>query len=255
MNKESKLKKLSKEAKHLRSLPRFSPQYSAWYNKVERTLEDIFGKNTLRVKQFLDIRFSVGVFTTSTPDSDFQDAYMGGLRRAELLLKDFSEETSEPEASPQSKPQRKIGKIIFIVHGHDEETKEKVSRFIEKLGFEALILHEQPNKGRTIIEKFEDYSDVPYAIILLTPDDEGYPKNKKEQVKSRARQNVIFELGFFIGKLGRENVCALYQEGVEIPSDYKGVLYIPLDKEDGWQLKLAKEMKAAGLSVDMNKVV
>ena len=144
---------------------------------------------------------------------------------------------------------------IFIVHGHDEAAKQSVARFIERLELRAVVLHEQPNAGRTIIEKFEEYSNVGFAIVLLTPDDIGCPRGKPDEKKPRSRQNVIFELGFFIGKLGRERVCALYKEGVEIPSDFQGVLYIEMDTRGGWQLELAREIKHVGIEVDMNKVV
>lgn len=148
----------------------------------------------------------------------------------------------------------KSNKKVFIVHGHDEAARETVARFIEKLELTPIILHEQVSAGRTIIEKLEAFAEVGYAIVLLTPDDEGRKKNEVS-LKDRARQNVILELGYFIGKLKRENVCALHKGTVEIPSDYLGVLFVPFDDSNGWQLKLAKEMKAAGLKIDMNKVV
>lgn len=144
---------------------------------------------------------------------------------------------------------------VFIVHGHDENSKISVARFVEKLGLEAVILHEQPNNGKTIIEKFESNArDVDYAIILLTPDDLASPVNNPNNTNYRARQNVILELGYFSGVLGRQNVCVLYKNGVEIPSDYLGVIYTELDSSEGWQLKLAKEMKTAGMDIDLNKV-
>jgi predicted nucleotide-binding protein len=105
-----------------------------------------------------------------------------------------------------------MGHEVFIVHGHDEAAKQAVSRFIEKLGFTATILHEQPNAGRTIIEKIEAYSNVGFAIILLTPDDIGGTSDKPDVLNPRARQNVILELGYFFAKLGRQRVCALYKE-------------------------------------------
>jgi predicted nucleotide-binding protein len=148
-----------------------------------------------------------------------------------------------------------IGSDIFIVHGHDESAKQSVARFIERLELRAVILHEQPNAGRTIIEKFEEYSNVGFAVVLLTPDDIGYPKDKPDEGKPRSRQNVIFELGFFVGKLGRERVCALYKEGVEVPSDFQGVLYVEMDTRGGWRLELVREIKHVGIEVDMNKVV
>ena len=143
---------------------------------------------------------------------------------------------------------------VFLVHGHDEAAKESVARFIEKLELQGIILHEQPNAGRTIIEKIEEHSNVGFAIILLTPDDIGASKDKPGETQPRARQNVILELGYFMGKLGRGSVCALYKEGVEIPSDYQGVLYIPMDTAGAWKMTLAKEIKNAGINVDLNKL-
>jgi predicted nucleotide-binding protein len=148
-----------------------------------------------------------------------------------------------------------LGNDIFIVHGRDGAAKESVARFIEKLDLHPVILHEQPNAGRTIIEKFEDYSNVGFTIVLLTPDDIGAPQDRPEEGKLRARQNVILELGYFLGKLGRSRVCVLYKEDVEIPSDYRGVLYVPMDGGGGWRILLAKEIKQAGIEFDLNKAL
>lgn len=144
---------------------------------------------------------------------------------------------------------------IFIVHGHDDAARENTARFISMLGLEPIILHEQANEGMTIIEKLEYHSNVSYAVVLLTPDDEGRKKAEGEILRDRARQNVLLELGYFMSKLGRRRVCALHRGSVEIPTDYLGVLYVPLDEAGGWQLRLAKELKAAGFEVDMNKAV
>nr|WP_067063678.1 nucleotide-binding protein [Mucilaginibacter sp. L294] len=147
-------------------------------------------------------------------------------------------------------------KKIFLVHGHDNELKEKTARFLEKLGLEPIILHEQSNNGHTIIEKFEANSDVAYALVLLSPDDVGRSvKEEPNDLNFRARQNVIFELGYFIGKLGRQRVCGLLKGAVETPSDYDGILYIQYDEAGGWKLLLAKEMKNVGLSVNLNKAI
>jgi predicted nucleotide-binding protein len=134
---------------------------------------------------------------------------------------------------------------VFIVHGHDEEAKESVARLVEKLGGRSVILHEQVNSGDTIIEKFERHSNATFAIILITPDDVG-GKTVKE-LKARARQNVIFEMGFFYSKLGRKRVCALRKGGVEFPSDIQGILNIEMDKSGAWRLALMRELKAAKL--------
>lgn len=141
---------------------------------------------------------------------------------------------------------------IFIVHGHDGEARETVARFIERLGFKPIILHEQANRGRTIIEKVEANSDVGFAIVLLTPDDEGRTSGSSD-LEPRARQNVLLELGYFIGRLGRENVCALKRGQVEIPSDFAGVVWEAMGPDGGWKQALGRELLAAGYSVDWNK--
>lgn len=145
-------------------------------------------------------------------------------------------------------------KNIFIVHGHNNEVKVMVARTLERLGLNPIILHEQPNAGKTIIEKFEEHSNVGFAIILLTDDDLGKSKIEETQ-NSRARQNVILELGYFIGKLGRNRVCPLYSKGVELPSDLYGLLYIEIDNSGHWMINLAKELKASGYEIDINKII
>jgi predicted nucleotide-binding protein len=125
------------------------------------------------------------------------------------------------------------------------------------VGLAAIILHEQPNEGKTIIEKFESHSHVDYAIVLMTGDDEGSVKgpNEPPSRSSRVRQNVIFELGFFAAQLGRKPVSVLRENGVEIPSDISGILYIPIDPSGSWRFKLAQELKTAGLRIDLNKAL
>ncbi len=144
---------------------------------------------------------------------------------------------------------------VFIVHGHDNEAKLEVARFIEKLGFEAVILHEQVSKGMTIIEKIEEHSNVGFSIVLYTPCDIGYDKNDESVKMSRARQNVVFEHGYMIAKLGRNNVCALVSGNIEKPNDISGVLYIDMDTNGRWKIPLAKEMKSSGYNVDFNLIM
>lgn len=143
---------------------------------------------------------------------------------------------------------------VFIVHGHDEAAKANVARTLEKLGIEAVILHEHANKGRTLIEKLEAHADVGFAVVILTPDDVGAAKADAANLHPRARQNVVMELGFFIGRLQRDRVCALLAPGVEKPSDFDGVVYVPLDSGGAWRFLLAQELQAAGIDVDMNKL-
>jgi predicted nucleotide-binding protein len=136
---------------------------------------------------------------------------------------------------------------VFVVHGHDHEAKESVARFLEKLGLLPIILHEGASGGRTTIEKFETYADdVAFSVVLLTPDDELAP---------RARQHVIMELGYFIGKLGRMRVCALHAAGVELPSDYQGVRYVEMDPGGIWKAKLAQGLVEAQVPIDLGALL
>ncbi len=147
------------------------------------------------------------------------------------------------------------GSKVFLVHGHDESARESVARFLEKLRLEPIILHEQPSGGQTIIEKVERYAEVAFALVLLTPDDVGAVCSKKQDLQPRARQNVILELGYFLGRLGRAHVAALVKGQLEKPSDYDGVVYIDMDLAGAWKLHLARELKTAGLNVDLNDVI
>ncbi|GIP30365.1 hypothetical protein J23TS9_54950 [Paenibacillus sp. J23TS9] len=143
---------------------------------------------------------------------------------------------------------------VFIVHGHDDLAKTEVARFIEKLGFDPIILHEQASSGKTIIEKIETYSNVGFGIVLYTPCDLGGQRNSKD-FQPRARQNVVFEHGFLMGKIGRNNVCALVKDKVETPNDISGVVYIALDAHRAWHIAVAKELRNSGYTVDMNLVL
>ncbi len=144
---------------------------------------------------------------------------------------------------------------IFIVHGHDDLAKTEVARFIEKLGLKPIILHEQASGGKTIIEKIEEYSNVGFGIVIYTPCDVGNSKDKRDSLNPRARQNVIFEHGYLIGKIGRFNVCALVKDDIEKPNDISGVVYTPMDKHNAWQFKIAKEMKKIGYEIDLNCLI
>lgn len=148
-----------------------------------------------------------------------------------------------------SSPPRKI----FIVHGHDDGARQTVARFIERIGFEAVILSEQANQGRTIIEKIEANHDVGFAVVLLTPDDVG--GKSAETLQPRARQNVLLELGYFIARIGRQRVCTLAKGDLEIPTDFAGVVWERMDDGGGWQQALARELVAAEFTIDWNKVM
>jgi predicted nucleotide-binding protein len=138
---------------------------------------------------------------------------------------------------------------IFIVHGHNDASKHELARILEKLGLEPIILHEQPNGGKTLIEKIEDNtSDVGFAFILLTPDDKCESNRRTD---SRARQNVILELGYFMGKLGRARTCCLYKKGVKLPSDIHGIVYLEFEHNlKEIFVDICKELKQAQYKIE-----
>lgn len=156
--------------------------------------------------------------------------------------------TSKQNQSTVARNKRKV----FIVHGRDNETKQEVSRFIEKLGLEAIILHERASSGMTIIEKIEHYSnDADFALILYTACDKGRGVHESDMPpKNRARQNVLFEHGYLMAKLGRENVCSLVKGDIETPNDISGVVYVNFDGSGAWKNEVIKELQACGYKVN-----
>lgn len=196
---------------------------------------------------------------------DFTSVYHN-LKQLGLLEKNLLAFIKESRRIRDSKPEKveeindnkkevkRDKKKVFIVHGHDNEAKSKTARLVEKLGFKAIILHEQASSSKTIIEKIEEYSNVGFGIVLYTPCDLGAKKTDNVQLKPRARQNVVFEHGFLIGKIGRGNVCALVKGQLETPNDISGVVYIDMNDTDSWKYSVAKEMKEAGYNVDMNLI-
>jgi predicted nucleotide-binding protein len=165
---------------------------------------------------------------------------------------DFSVVSEKSDHVSIGKPSL-TNKRVFIVHGHDELMKVKTARFVQKIGFEAVILHEQANKGMTVIEKIEANTDVGFAIVLYTGDDLGNSAEAATiKLNLRARQNVVFEHGYLIAKLTRPHVVPLVSRDVELPSDLSGIVYV---EDANWEIQIAKEMKGAGYSIDFNKII
>lgn len=236
-----------------------SDSMGSWDLLTKNFLVKTFGENSPNVSSITDVgRF--GMIPINAGEAYWENRRAENLRsklsrlqglvellqtEIELVGGDVSVEVSLP-----------MGRRVFLVHGHNDGLLHEVARFLEKLALEPIILREQPNGGRTIIEKFVDYSDVAYAVVLLTPDDRGGEKTVQfENQNCRARQNVILELGYFLGKLSRNRVTALYQGEVEIPSDYAGVAFVKIDDQGAWRLELAREVKASGLTIDMNLAI
>lgn len=254
----------------------FSPAFQKWQNDAEVAIRHIFPNQPDRVQEFKAIhyapqfgsmRVSSSLSRNNAPDPEALQrrimSFAHGMETARAQLASMHDEirdywTDDNDAEqPAGKREQMaaLGKKVFIVHGHDHGLKNTVARFLERLGLEPIILHEQPNEGRTIIEKFSDHADVSYAIALFTPDDFGGNAQTPDTRRPRARQNVVFEFGYFVGTLGRRFTCALVGKGVERPSDYDGVLYIPVDDADHWRFDLVKELRAVGFDVDANRAL
>lgn len=258
------LRKLIEKATELRNLPNLqSSDEDAWRNLSRDYLTRTFGSNSPNVNSVIHASGDDGIYMGMS-DSEFQQYLRSGFDNKIKLLNSCieqletdislrSEVQSTPTLNPRVRPPENP-KSVFIVHGHNHGVKEGTARFLEKLGLEPVILHEKANAGRTIIEKFSDYADVHFAVVLLTGDDIGKPRAATSEPSLRARQNVILELGYFLGRLGRARVCALYEAGVEVPSDYSGVLFVELDAAERWKFDLVRELLAAGFNVDANRI-
>lgn len=205
--------------------------FTEWYFESRDLFGDYFDENEKNYADFSSCDVSGNGYTLSERFSRIYPLFK--ILKGKILRVKLS--------SKQSNIQEMTNKG-FVIHGHNESLKLEVARYIEKYVMkEAIILHEQPNKGKTVIEKFESNSEVDFAVALWTVDDQG-KSTKEEKLQKRARQNVIFETGYFIGKLGRERVIILFEDGVEKPSDYNGVVYISLS--GNWMHELKTEIES-----------
>jgi predicted nucleotide-binding protein len=249
-----------------------SEPFVTWHQRVQQALLALFGPGPYNAR-FVGISFAAPRTPWPTspgsakpgPPND-QAAFKQGLEQAESLLKDALEEVAAVDAEAEQTSSIASGirrpgtgsdsRRVFVVHGHDNEAKQTVARTLQKLGLEEVILHEQPSGGKTIIEKLEsEGADARFAVVILTPDDVGGPVLDRDNLQPRARQNVILELGYFVGKLGRGNVCALLRGKLELPSDIVGVVYVTMDDGGGWRLELAREIAAARIQVDLHGLI
>jgi predicted nucleotide-binding protein len=174
-------------------------------------------------------------------------------KKDEIFLDDKIEERKDAHQQTK-KDEMTSNNKVFVVHGHNDEVKLNVVRTLEKLGIEPIILHEKGNEKNTLIELIENNSDVAFAIVLLSDDDVGKAQKDKELI-SRAGQNVILELGYFIGRLGIDRVCALHNNKIELPGDKHDLVYISVDPSGHWQIDLAKKLKSAGYKLDINNII
>lgn len=228
--------------------------FITWHTKAERFIRKKYGDG-LEFKNFSSTHFTLMVYTFNETHEDFVRACRRGLESIRGVFKAYLEEMEDEsndgcESVIKEVKNTNLYDKVFVVHGHDEKLKEAVARVIEKQGIQPIILSEQLNQGATIIEKFEKNSNVGAAICLFTDDDEGKASDEKD-VKKRARQNVVFETGYFMGRLGRDKIIMIVDSEVEVPSDMQGVVYT---NNTYWQMELLKELKGMGFAIDMNKI-
>lgn len=224
--------------RQLLSNPAIADLLPTWI-KTHRNLDSFWGFIQPKFKHYAERRtFLSEQFTPLLDALEFGD--LKSLQASTSLRK-------KQHAASVTRNKRKV----FVVHGRNNEVKQEVSRFIERQGIETIILHEQASAGMTIIEKIEHYSnDADFALVLYTACDHGRGVHEtKIPPKHRARQNVVFEHGYLMAKLGRENVCALVQGEIETPNDISGVVYVALDPAGAWKLEVLKELKACGYVV------
>lgn len=236
--------------------------FSGWKDQTGVVLRAVLGTESHVYIEFVKLRYSPQVYGAGTDFSPYRQA---SVKKAISLLNAAKTEVRLSDESHQATLTKEVETLIdvgdkgavdeagriFIVHGHDGEKKHQLARFLLALtGQEPVILHEQPSRGTVLMEKLEaSAARTGYAIALLTADDLGKAKDE-DDLKPRGRQNVVFEMGFFMGALGRKNVAVLYDDGVEEPGDMKGFVYTALDAAGGWRAYIAREIEAAGITVD-----
>jgi predicted nucleotide-binding protein len=232
-------------------------EHTKWTSYNCNLLGSLFSSNKVSEDYRQSFLGGTGLRSTHTFTQEV-DQFKVGVEAEITTLESIIErlEFYEPNLVDSSNQNKMEKNKVFIVHGHDIGIRNTIARFISDAGLEPIILDEQPNQGLTIFEKFERLAtQAAFAVVLFTPDDIAYAKNYPDEKKSRARQNVIFELGYFVGVLGRGKVCVLCCGEIEILTDYQGILYIPFSMGSDWQIQLSREMKAAGLKPDLAGII
>lgn len=245
-----------------------SAAWNAWVGRIEQVLKKSVRPDS---EPYIYFKTASGAKIQGNYRDKFdmaKDGYIGALNTlrelidegdifGELLVKSSDQSTSNAKDN-KSTTQHPSGKKVFIVHGHDHHLKIELEVFLSHIGLKPIVLHREADSGKTIIEKFEDNSDVAYVFVLLTPDEIAYTIDQKDLEDSdrkkeyRARPNVIFEFGYFVAKLGRSRVCALHKGDVAIPSDLSGFIYKSVGSSvEDIGFSLIKELKAAGLKPEI----
>lgn len=234
-------------------------QFNNWSDYNSELLERIFSDK--KYKNEYIAKFLMPIYTSEPSYEKKLNNFQGYVDNKIQKLKSI---LGRLDLIPESFAGKKISSLksysnkVFVVHGHDEGAKANLEIFLRDIGMEPIVLHRQADQGKTIIEKFEQYSDVGYAFILLTPDEVAYlvseekSEDRDRKKEKRARPNVIFEYGFFVGRLGRERVCCLLKGGISLPSDLSGIIYKQFNESiEEVGVGILKELKAAGYEVNI----
>lgn len=231
----------------------FNNEFRKWQEYVEELLKQSF---SITNNEYHRVFCETGKSLIFIPGQDYIKDERDEINKKVVYLESLIERiplipsSVETSIAPQEQPHSSKSKKVFIVHGHDVAIRAEVELFVKKLGYEPIVLFKQASGGKTIIEKLEEETgSVSFAIVLYTACDFGRDKNDSKE-QPRARQNVVFEHGYLSAKLGRDHVCALVEPGIEVPGDLAGVVYISISSS--WEYMIAKEMKQAGLEIDMN---
>ena len=239
-------------------------EYRAWETAAISYVHKAFGVNHPNAQNFKEIGRLISAPKNAGP------SYWSGVSQRCLIdqlvclrsyVSELEEELESARSAPKSKQPKNdldapFSRKVLIVHGNNETVRESCARFLKRLELKPITLHEKPNAGKTIIERFENDADIAFAVVLLAADEIGGSKKSDFFAQnSPARRNVMFEFGYLIGKLGRSNVCALIESGVELPPDFKGALFVAIDGEGNWKFNLARKITAAGIDVDLNNAM
>lgn len=237
------------------------PKHKGWKAKADAIIQAALGKESETLREFRELRYGLGIWTGAPGEAEQDKQFFASAVKDAAALIDAAiyqlELQQVPDEAPSALSPQESNGPIFVVHGHDDGRKFELMRLLDRaVEPEAIVLHEQPNRGATILEKFERHAQTAsFAIVILTGDDEGRLRSDgNHPFKVRGRQNVIFELGAFIGLLGRARVAVLKDPDIEEPSDLNGLVYIPLDTAGAWRYRLLQELRAAGVKVDFNRI-
>lgn len=171
----------------------------------------------------------------------------------------FQEEPKMVSAAAQPTPATDASPPhrVFIVYGHDSQAREELELILRRLRLEPIVLQNIPAGGDTIIEKLETLTGADFACVLLTPDDQGHRYGQSDEIRPRARQNVVLELGMVLAKLGRKQVAVLVKgDELERPSDIEGLIYLHFrERVDETKNHLAANLQKAGFPIQVEDLL